>query len=334
MRVPVDGIRVTPFSRPVSRASNARAEWSARDGAIITLTSGGLEGRGELSPLPGYSPDSLDAGLRELEAVDPSQLTAHSDGLSSFGLPTLHSPALRFALETALLDLGARYVDAPAWALLGTEAESVPVAALLPSIESAEAEAEALLQAGFRCMKLKVGRPDRFSAELATVRAIRRLGTHFELRVDANQAFGAELGDRLRALNDAGVDLVEEPSGDLAAWPSSRTPPLALDESLQNRRPGELPSELGAIRALVLKPAVLGGLERSLRWALEARGRGLEAIVSHLFDGPVAAGAYRALAVVLGGKTAHGLGANLGGGPRLQPASEVGLDVWREEVLR
>src|SRR5690606_5811008 len=54
---------------------------------------------------------------------------------------------------------------------------------------------------------------------------------------------------------------------------------------------------LGAsVQFCILKPMALGGFSRALRWAQVAEELGARALVSHLFDGPVALDAAAALA--------------------------------------
>ena len=324
--VPVERVSVQPFVRKTPRAANAQGRWPERHGALIRLEAQGLEGYGEVAPLPGYSPDTLEDSLREIEGLSAETLLVHPESWSRSKLPPLRSPALSFAVEAALLDLAARMAHRPAWSLLASDAAPVEVAEVLTSLDSAVEEAERCLAAGFRSLKLKIGRPGRFADELAVLRRLRRLDATFELRVDANQAFGDEIVERLDALQDLGVDLVEEPGRSPAEWPRSDTPPLAMDESLRGRAPGHWPDGVGErVRALVLKPAVLGGLTATMIWASAAHTTGRDVIISHLFDGPAAAAAYRALAVAVGGSAAHGLGAERGRGPRLVPDERLGL---------
>ncbi|MEO1234221.1 MAG: enolase C-terminal domain-like protein [Myxococcota bacterium] len=322
----MERLSLRPFARKTPGAENARARWPERRGVLVTLEACGRSGYGEVSPLPGYSPETLESTLREAEGLSAEDLVADPESWSGCALPPLRSPSLRFGLEAALLDLASRLVERPAWSLLAPSASAVGVAEVLTSLDSAVEDAERCLAVGFRTLKLKIGRPQRFADELAVLRRLRRLDACFELRVDVNQAFGPEVASRLSSLSDAGVDLVEEPTPNPVEWPQYETPPLALDESLQRWMPGQLPEGAGGqLRALVLKPAVLGGLRATMAWAATARSMGMDVIISHLFDGPAAAAALRTLAVVVGGSAAHGLGAERGRGPQLVPDEGPGL---------
>jgi mandelate racemase len=78
--------------------------------------------------------------------------------------------------------------------------------------EAAADEAEALLEGGFRAIKLRLGYPT-LDADLAAVRAVRRrLPDHIELMVDFNQALSvAEAIRRGRALDGESIYWIEEP---------------------------------------------------------------------------------------------------------------------------
>src|ERR1700722_9728456 len=111
----VDGLEVTRYQWPLSGgAGNARRTWSTREGLIVRVHSreGGY-GYGEASPLPGYSPDSLEACEGELQSAarawQPTTLDLPSDPLDALRKAVTFaralSPAAVFALESAVLDL-------------------------------------------------------------------------------------------------------------------------------------------------------------------------------------------------------------------------------------
>jgi len=124
------------------------------------------------------------------------------------------------AIETALYDLLARQKGVPLSDLFGGRLrDSVPVAWTLASGDTARdiAEAEKMIDSKRHCIfKLKIGLRDVL-ADVAHVAAIKRaLGEHISIRVDANQAWSMTDAMRgMRALADAGIDLVEQP---VAAW--------------------------------------------------------------------------------------------------------------------
>lgn len=317
------GLSLVSTERALPRpARNARQGWATRAACIITLTGeDGARGSGEASPLPGFSPDSLSdcqAALSRLDTrnlpsrLEPGRSIAEALASVSGRLPA-SLPAARSALECALLDLWARAAGKPAWVLIGAPNQSAPaprtVAALLQGEpESACEQAQAAYARGQRCFKLKVGRPHSLPRELAAARQLRaELGPHVRLRLDANQSFSAEQARacllQFAALN---IEFIEEPCTpyDLACVPDLPLP-LALDESLVTLASTALPLR---VRALVLKPGLLGGVSACIAWAEAARRIGAEVIVSHTFDGPLGLMLSAALALSIGSETfAQGL---------------------------
>ena len=259
-------------------------------GAYVVVDRGGLSGVGECSPLPGRSPDALEedlAALASARAVDEI-----APGL----------PAARFGLETALLDLAA-------------QERGVSIAELLAAAPVGELTASAIVPVGgwsaAASWKVKIGRRD-FEAELCALAAMRR-----GLRLDVNRAWSRDqAGARLARLARLEPEWVEEPvaAADLIRL-GPQPVPIALDESLLDQ-PEETRAALdaGLVRAVVLKPALLGGLAACLAWAERARRAGAVPIASHLMDGPVALAATIELALAMAqpGDPAPGLGAHDG----------------------
>ncbi|MEO8901989.1 MAG: o-succinylbenzoate synthase [Polyangiaceae bacterium] len=337
------------LSRP---AHNARQGWSTRAACVITLTGDdGGTGSGEASPLPGFSLETLSDCQAVLGAVDaktlPKQLAPGQSLLEGLegatrGLPK-GVPAARSALECALLDLWARAAGKPAWDLIRAPNQGAPtalrVAALLQGEpEEACEQAQAAHARGVRCFKFKIGRAGALERELIAVRRLRAtLGPQVQLRLDANQSLSAEQARvQLPRFAPYDIEYIEEPcTTDELTRLGSLALPVALDESLRAHSPfGSLPG----VRALVLKPALLGGISACIAWAEAARRSGAEIILSHTFDGPLGLMLSAALALGIGSDaSAHGLdlhgarleAAHLPGflGARLQAWSEPGFGI-------
>ena len=298
--------------------ANARASWVERRGLILELRdASGRVGQGEASPLPGYSPDDLDGSRAALSSLEPDLLTL-DEGAAV--LPQLErsssrldssQPAARFALECALLDLIGQALERPAWELIasaeGTSTETRPGAVGLTTL-LAPADPPAVIEQalaararGITTFKLKIGPSAALDAQLRMLRAVRdALGPDVALRVDANQSLPARglhgVLDRLRMVSP---QFVEEPTLELEALRDTPVP-VALDESLQ--APGATVRLAGwakrlPVSTVVLKPMAIGGVARAVRLTEAARSLGLDVVISHLMDGPIALGAYVALAL-------------------------------------
>lgn len=319
MTIRVAGGRLVPRTARVSHA-NALHTWKEREGIVLSLrpdggSSDASSGLGEASPLPGYSRDDLAICAAQLEgcwdrlpAIDAE--APIGDTLRAVvARAGVTAPAAMFALESAVLDLVAKARRLPAWAVLrGDEgAVAIPLSALAEGTtpEDLAADAERASKRGLRAVKVKVGGPDgatRDPLRLAAIRA--RLGDAVALRLDANQTLPeAELRARLDALAAFGPELLEEPTTP-SAFAELRESPiaLALDESLAlpnwEQRLTQAAAR-GTCVAVVLKPMALGGLLRCLAIADAAGALGVAAIVTHLFDGPVASAAAACVALAI-----------------------------------
>lgn len=276
-----------PLAVPLTLAGRAVDE---RDGVLVRIDSdSGASGWGDVAPLPGFSRESLEDAEAELAIL--GEILRGAEIRSRECVPAAAtSPSVRFGLETALASLSAQ---------MGREAcrglprfdGAVPVSGLLAGSGAAiVAHARRLRDAGFRAVKLKVGmRPLPEDVALAQgVRAV--LGDGIALRLDANRSWSLEQAVRFgHALGAAGVEYLEEPLGDpsrLADFFDATGIAVALDESLQELRPGDLEG-LRGVGAVVLKPTLLGGAARARAWIARARELDIRPVVSGCFESGV-----------------------------------------------
>jgi o-succinylbenzoate synthase len=264
-RLRITAVELRRHGGDVPRVASARGAWSERQGLLLELRDDqGHRGLGEATPLPGHSSDDLATCEAELAALDRASLSidlgpdgaGDASGVIGAGRGRLaeltgrvRSPAARFALETALLDVMSQRAGWPLWRLLKAMqgpipgqllAETpapVPLNALCAQGDPGRVldEVTAARARGIRCVKLKVGRD--FRAELAALEAVRaRHGLEISLRADANQAWPpARAREHLQRLAAVTPEYVEEPVvapmrhlAGLAPLPV----PVALDESL------------------------------------------------------------------------------------------------------
>lgn len=282
-----------PFSLPLARPlETAAGTVDERAGLQVRLEADGHVGWGEATPLAGWTEcleacrSALEAALAPLGAGDVDPSLGDLDD----------SPAARHGLHLALADLESRRRGVPLHRWLGDEGavESVPVNATVGDGDVPETvdAVERAVADGFGCVKVKVGsRPvDEDVERLEAARDI--VGPGVALRADANGAWTrGEARAALDALADVDLDYVEQPlpAADLEGLAGLRSGPVevAADESLGSHRPEDVIST-GAADVLVLKPMVLGGLDRAREAAVAARAAGLGAVVSTTVDAVVA----------------------------------------------
>lgn len=312
-------------------AIDAKRRWLEREAVALAVSDGSAVGRAEAAPLPQLSPETIDHAERALFAIRWNELDSDLEDPLTLAARLVPDdvPSARFAVEAALLDLVGRTRGLSVASLLAERepAGALSTAALIDDVETAVARARVAVGAGAGALKVKIGRPGMADAECAMLRSLRReLGDSLSIRADANGALEHPHDPRILALADIGCELLEEPYSVEHLLDHDPLPvPIALDESLARDPVRALRAlETGRAAAVVLKPALLGGIGRSLAIAETARARGARAIVSHLYDAPRSFAACAHLALALGpsrdGSTeVHGL------------ARYAGLDQWIDE---
>ena len=266
-------------------------------------TGDGSLGHGEAAPLVAYDGVSVD---RVLEA-----LATHTSTLATYEWPEEDVraacaevdplPQALAAVDMALWDLAGRREGKNVGELLGVgDAPPIAVNATIGAVapDAAAAEAGAAQQAGFGCVKVKVGTPD----DRQRLQAIRdAVGPEVLLRVDANGAWDQMTApERIRALSRFDIELFEEPvHGQQAIEVVAQRVPkfaLAIDESAS--------ANLGTFAhrfctAVCLKIASSGGISGLISDAAAARSAGYEVYIASTLDGPlgIAAALHAAAAV-------------------------------------
>lgn len=274
-------IQITPrllhFKQPAGTSRgvyNTRKVWYIE---ISSMENPSIKGIGECAPLPNLSCDDVPQYEEVLQQV--CSRVAREGNIPTESLRNY--PSILFGLETAL-----RHYETGSLALWDTPFSrgeaGIPINGLIwmGNFEEMYRQIEAKMEAGYRCIKLKIGAID-FDAELTLLKHIRSRFSvkDVELRVDANGAFSpAEAMHKLDALSKLDLHSIEQPiragQWEEMARLTARTPlPIALDEELIGHNIPEIKQELlSAIRPqyIILKPSLHGGICGSNEWIAEA----------------------------------------------------------------
>lgn len=276
-------------------AGTSRGSLTSKDSYFVFLTDKqkGIQGIGEASPLKMLSVDDRD-DLEELlnkfgplfrnipESVHPIDIY----NLVADTIPP-ELPSLRFAFETALLDLsngGKRVIFKNNFS---HSHDPIPINGLIwmGSEQFMCDQVNEKLMAGFDCIKMKIGAID-FDKELAILSMIRSLysSEDITLRVDANGAFKAEEAkNKLEQLSALDIHSIEQPLR-AGQWEAMRNLcrlnilPVALDEELigvTGRQDKLKLLESVKPQYIILKPTLLGGLWSTEEWIKIAESLGI-----------------------------------------------------------
>ena len=306
--------RTLHFKQP---AGTSRGVYTTRHSYYLTLTSDempGIEGVGECATLPDLSCDA-----KPEYAVTLRQVCQMVEQMGRIPYDMIRAyPSITFGLETAfasffdaakkLLEIvpaeGAsssemlkqKGVSVPAGmenlvdlydSPFGRGEEGITINGLvwMGTYEEMLARLEEKLQAGFHCVKLKIGAIDFFK-ELDLIKRIRDVYTkkQVELRVDANGGFLLENAmSQLEALAKYDIHSIEQPIKQ-HQWPKMaqlcrETPlPIALDEELIGVNVRSMKEALlDTIRPqyIILKPSLHGGIYGCNEWIQLADQRGI-----------------------------------------------------------
>ncbi|MGP0105881.1 o-succinylbenzoate synthase [Rhodoblastus sp.] len=291
----------------------ASATLALRRGLLIGVEDEtGRIGWGDCAPLPSSGEAGHARAFAALEQAAGFLRDLDLDAAIA-RLDEIADAEARWAAETALLDLSCRARGIPLRRGLNGEAvDEVAVnAALGPLDETCVARAEAARAENFRFAKIKVGvRP--FADEARLLRLLAERAGPMRLRLDANRAWSESEARRFfAAVSDLPIDGVEEPLAHPTLAGLRRLQgdvpfALAVDESLFELGVEKIFSE-GAVRRVVLKPARIGGISRTLRLARRAAAVGMEVVITSVVDSAIGVGAAAQLAAAIGGTQAHGL---------------------------
>jgi len=266
--------------------------------------SDGLEGLGEGTTIGGlaYGPESpesikcnIDTYLAPLLIGQPSnsvnalraRMNRHVRG----------NAIAKSALETALLDAQGKRLGVPVAELLGGARQAhLPVLWTLASGDTRKDIDEAFQRLDERrhCdFKLKIGANpvDQDVRHVAAIKAA--LGDRASVRVDVNQAWDEATAVRgIQALQDAGIELIEQPTparGHDALIRLSRrfTVPMLADEAVQDARDGLILAAGGFSGAFALKIAKSGGVGGVLELAHVAQAAGIGLYGGTLLEGTI-----------------------------------------------
>ncbi len=307
--------RTLHFKQP---AGTSRGVYTTRHSYYLTLTSDeipGVEGVGECAMLPDLSCDA-----KPEYAVTLRQVCQMVEQMGRIPYDMIRAyPSITFGLETAfasffdaakkLLEIvpaeGAssssemlkqKGVSVPAGmenlvdlydSPFGRGEEGITINGLvwMGTYEEMLARLEEKLQAGFHCVKLKIGAIDFFK-ELDLIKRIRDVYTReqVELRVDANGGFLPENAmSQLEALAKYDIHSIEQPIKQ-HQWPKMaqlcrETPlPIALDEELIGVNVRSMKQALlDTVRPqyIILKPSLHGGIYGCNEWIELANQRGI-----------------------------------------------------------
>ncbi len=306
----IESFNYTAFEIPFKKAfENSGYRTITRRGFIVEIVDElGNMAFGEISPLPGFSSENIDMIRPKLEEI--KQLLTNSELDSELFESIAELPSLKFGISQALhtifilrngFDPEQKYVSS----ILVNG-----VVGLLPKIQTLS-EVESLLNAGFKTIKIKVGR-ESIDKDVEIVKLIfRNFENKVKLRLDANSKWDFEQAQYFdNGLSGLNIEYIEQPVEnieELIKLSKESRIPIALDEAID--RVDSIPDlvQNSNINHFVLKPSIMGSMHELMDIIKLIQSKGRTAVISSAFESAVGRSALVYLASQTSDNTSHGL---------------------------
>jgi O-succinylbenzoate synthase len=275
----------------------ARSTTVDKDALLVRVVTDDAEGWGECAAevTPAYAGETLAGARLVIRDHLAPRLFAGASLADVRG-----NPFARAAIEVAVLDafLRGRGQSLAQWAGgTRTHVEAGVAIGMADDLSQLRELAAGYVAEGYRRLKLKI----EPGADLDVVAAVRdEVGPDVALAVDANGSYGMDDVGALRALDDFGLQCIEQPLApdalrDHATVAGTLRTRIALDETITSARVAADALALGACAVVNVKPGRVGGWQEAVAVHDVAVAVGAPAIIG----GMLSTGVGRAVEVAL-----------------------------------
>ncbi|MFM2590418.1 o-succinylbenzoate synthase [Vibrio sp. TBV020] len=242
-----------------------------REGFVIELGLDGEIGRGEVAPLPGFSVETMDEVYSQL--IEQLELWQQGVALKFDEL----FPSVAFGLSMAQLELNK---ELPAEGCF----QAAPLCSgdpdeLLPKLNS---------MTGEKVAKIKVGLYEPIRDGMLVSLFLESI-PDLTLRLDANRAWTADkaqqFAKKIAPSLRGRIAFIEEPCqvpGDSFSFAIDTGIAIAWDETLQHaiRKDDFKLEDLNGAKAIVIKPTLIGSVDRCIGLIEKAKSLGIKVVIS------------------------------------------------------
>ncbi|MBS4200103.1 o-succinylbenzoate synthase [Bacillus sp. FJAT-49732] len=241
---------------------------------IEVVDRDGVSGFGEAVAFssPWYTEETVQTELHMLkDFLIPKLFTEeinHPKEISSIFGSIRRNEMAKSGIETAIWDLYAKKQGQPLSYLLGGNRKEVPAGAVVAAqnIEKALKQIGDFQEQGYQRIKVKIS-PEN---DIHLLREIRKEYPYVPLMVDANSAYTLDDIDRLKALDEFRLLMIEQPLSitdmvDHATLQKQISTPICLDESITSFQDAYSAIQLGSCQIMNIKMSRVGGLENAKR---------------------------------------------------------------------
>lgn len=242
-----------------------------REGIIVEVVDqDGIKGYGEAVAFssPWYTEETVKTCYHMLKdfLIPLIQKTTikHPEEISKLLQPLRRNQMAKASIETAVWDLYAKQKGQSLSTLLGGTKRQIPAGAVVgtQSIKEALSQIEKYVKVGYSRIKIKINPPTDYEF----ISEIRRQYPDLPLMADANSAYTLRDIDRLKALDDFQLLMIEQPLAhddilEHAVLQKQLTTPICLDESIYSYDDVKTAIQLKSCQVINIKIGRVGGIK-------------------------------------------------------------------------
>ncbi|WHX99695.1 o-succinylbenzoate synthase [Neobacillus sp. DY30] len=283
----IDQIKLRVISMPLKSPFHTHlGTVTTREGIIVeVIDSTGISGYGEgvAFSTPWYTEETVATSLHILSDVlipllKKSEIEHPEDAAILFQSIRRNHMA-KAALEMAIWDLYAKLSSASLSKVIGGTRSEIASGVVIAanSLPSALNQIEKYLEEGYQRFKIKISPGHDYSL----LEEIRRHHPELPIMADANSAYTLNDIDRLKALDDFNLMMIEQPlaSDDIiehSLLQKDIRTPICLDESIVSFHDAKNAIEIGSCKIINIKAGRVGGLYEAKRIHNYCLDRGIE----------------------------------------------------------
>lgn len=246
-----------------------------REGIIVeVIDSDGVSGFGEgvAFSTPWYTEETVKTSLHILSDILIPMLQKktikHPEEVSVLFSSVRRNNMAKAGLEMAIWDLYARQNNQSLSSILGGTREKIASGVVIAAdtVDKALKQIELFLEEGYQRYKVKINPKQDYSF----LTEIRKVYPNLPIMADANSAYTLKDKERLKALDDFNLLMIEQPLSvddiiDHAILQNEIKTPICLDESINCFEDARKAIELGSCKIINIKAGRAGGFNEAKR---------------------------------------------------------------------
>lgn len=316
----IEEIKYRLFNVELTRPFQTSTEKiSERTGFYFTIKdrSGNL-GIGEVSPLPGFSKESLQDAENDIARLIKIFSEKEFEFNFDFNID-LHAgskivPSVKFGFEQALINLFLKQNDSIFTNLLNSIKKNFIEVNFVVDINDRNEILKKVNEAttnGYRTIKLKIGR-ENFDEDLSIIDSIRsKIPMEINLRLDPNGAWDVDTAfEYIQKLSGYNIQYIEDPCNHVECMLKLNTIspiPIALDLCVNTMDDLAKQISSGKFKYIVVKPMLLGSVVKLIELIDVANSMNVNLIISSAFETAIGKSMLVLIAALTNHHYSHGL---------------------------